>query len=78
MDQSEHIIGPGGHFEFSIGTNFTNLVKDQLLNISVWLKSVQWFQRRRSKCEKLTDDDADADADADDGRKVMTKAHMAF
>ena len=61
------------------------------------MKSVQWFQRRRSKCEKLTDDadaadadDADADADADtddddaaddtddDGRKVMTKAHMAF
>ena len=53
------------------------------------MKSVQWFQRRRSKCEKLTDDaddadaddadadDADADAD-DDGRKVMTKAHMAF
>jgi hypothetical protein len=21
----------------------------------VWLKSVQWFQRRRFKCEKLTD-----------------------
>jgi len=23
----------------------------------VWFKSVQWFQRRRFKCEKLTDDD---------------------
>ena len=55
------------------------------------MKSVQWFQRRRLKCKKLTDadddtddddddDDADADADADDddGRKVMTKAHMAL
>ena len=35
----------------------------------VWLKSVQWFQRRRSRCEKLADDN---------GCKVMTKAHMAF
>jgi hypothetical protein len=26
-----------------------------------------WFQRRRLKCEKLTDD----------GRKVMAKAHLA-
>jgi hypothetical protein len=32
-----------------------------------WLKSVQWFQRRRVKCEKLTD-----------GRLPMTKAHMAY
>jgi hypothetical protein len=35
----------------------------------VWLKSVQRFQRRRFKCEKLTDDD---------GRLPMTKAHMAY
>jgi hypothetical protein len=27
-----------------------------------------WFQRRRLKCEKLTDD----------GRQVMAKAHFAF
>ena len=33
----------------------------------VWLKSVQRFQRRRFKCEKLTD-----------GRLPMTKAHMAY
>ena len=33
----------------------------------VWLKSVQWFQRRRVKCEKLMD-----------GRLPMTKAHMAI
>jgi len=35
----------------------------------VWSKSVQWFQRRRWKYEKFTDDD---------GHKVMTKAHMAL
>ena len=34
----------------------------------------QWFQRRRLKCEKLTDDGRRTD----DGRQVMTKAHMAF
>jgi hypothetical protein len=33
----------------------------------VWLKSVQRSQRRRFKCEKLTD-----------GRLPMTKAHMAY
>ena len=33
----------------------------------VWLISVQRFQRRRFKCEKLTD-----------GRLPMTKAHMAY
>ena len=33
----------------------------------VWLKSVQRFQRRRFKCEKLTD-----------GRLPMTKAHLAY
>jgi hypothetical protein len=33
----------------------------------IWLKSVQRFQRRRFKCEKLTD-----------GRLPMTKAHMAY
>ena len=38
----------------------------------VWLKSVQRFQRRRFKCEKLTD------GWTDDGRLPMTKAHMAY
>ena len=36
----------------------------------VWLISVQRFQRRRFKCEKLTDGRTD-------GRLPMTKAHMA-
>jgi hypothetical protein len=38
----------------------------------VWLISVQRFQRRRFKCEKLTD------GRRDDGRLPMTKAHMAY
>jgi hypothetical protein len=38
----------------------------------VWLKSVQRFQRRRFKCEKLTDGRRDY------GRLPMTKAHMAY
>jgi hypothetical protein len=38
----------------------------------VWLISVQRFQRRRFKCEKLTD------RRTDDGRLPMTKAHMAY
>jgi hypothetical protein len=38
----------------------------------VWLKSVQRFQRRRFKCEKLTN------GRTDDGRLPMTKAHLAY
>ena len=38
----------------------------------VWLISVQRFQRRRFKYEKLTD------GRTDDGRLPMTKAHMAI
>ena len=34
----------------------------------VSVHQVKWFQRRRLKCEKLTDD----------GRQVMAKAHVAF
>jgi hypothetical protein len=37
----------------------------------VWLKSVQLFQRRRFKCEKLTDGRTD-------GCLPMTKAHLAY
>ena len=40
-----------------------------------WLKSVQRFQRRRFKCEKLTDDRRQT---TDDGRQVMAKSHIAF
>ena len=39
---------------------------DASYQVSVHL--VEGFQRRRLKCEKLTDD----------GRQVMTKAHFAF
>jgi hypothetical protein len=42
----------------------------------VWLISVQWFQRRRFKCEKLTD--GRTDRRTDDGRLPMTKAHLAY
>ena len=38
----------------------------------VWLKSVQRFQRRRFKCEMLTD------GRTDDECLPMTKAHMAY
>jgi hypothetical protein len=39
---------------------------DDSYQVSVHL--AQWFQRRRLKCEKLTDD----------GRQVMAKAHIVF
>jgi hypothetical protein len=39
--------------------------------VSVYLADV--FQRRRLKCEKLTDDRR-----RDEGRQVMAKAHIAF
>jgi hypothetical protein len=39
----------------------------------VWFNSVQWFQRRRFKCEKLMDGPR-----TPDGRLSMTKAHMAY
>ena len=39
----------------------------------VWLQLVQWFLRRRLKCEMLTD----GRRTTDDGRKVMTIAHLA-
>ena len=40
----------------------------------VWFKSVHWFQRRRFKCEKLTDERWTTDA----GCLAMTKAHLAI
>jgi hypothetical protein len=41
---------------------------DASYQVSVHL--AEGFQRRRLKCEKLTDND--------DGRQVMVKAHIAF
>ena len=62
-------MDPGSHVGFQISTKNTNLVEDHPMNIygKFWLKSVQWFQRRRVKCEKLTDE-----------RLPMTKAHVAY
>ena len=40
---------------------------------AVWLQLTQWFLRRRLKCEMLID----GRRTTDDGRKVMTIAHMA-
>jgi hypothetical protein len=39
------------------------------------LHFAKWFQRRRLKCEKLTDD---RQRTTDDGRQVMAKAHIPF
>ena len=39
------------------------------------LHLAEGFQRRRLKCEKLTDD---IQWTTDDGRQVMAKAHIAF
>ena len=36
---------------------------------------VEGFQRRRLKCEKITDNGRQT---TDDGRQVMAKAHIAF
>jgi hypothetical protein len=46
---------------------------DASYQVSVHL--AEEFQRRRLKCEKLTDDRRHT---IDDGRKVMAKAHIAF
>ena len=47
-------MNPGSHVGFQISTKNTNLVEDHPF-WQVWFNSVQWFQRRRFKCEKLTD-----------------------
>ena len=49
-----------------MGSLYTGPVIDASYQVSVHLAKV--FQRRRLKCEKLTDD----------GRQVMAKAHIAF
>ena len=44
-------------------------------NEQVSVHMVEGFQRRRLKCEKLTDDRRRT---TDDGHQVMAKAHIAF
>jgi hypothetical protein len=50
-------MDPGSHVGFQISTKNTNLVELPSSEHfwQVWLISVQQFQRRRFKCEKLTD-----------------------
>jgi hypothetical protein len=45
-----------------------NLIGSILGRFSILLHLAEWFQRRRLKCEKLTDD----------GRQMMAKAHIAI
>ena len=47
---------PGSHAGFQISTkNKSGRGPSNEHFWQVWFKSVQWFQRRRFKCEKLTD-----------------------
>ena len=52
------------------GDEMGNLYRGPSIDASypVSVHLAKWFQRRRLKCEKLTDD----------GRQVMTKVHIAF
>ena len=56
----------------------SNLYKEPSIDASyqVSVHLAEGFQRRRLKCEKLTDDRRRMTTD--DGRQVMTKAHIAF
>ena len=45
-----------------------------LASCQVLLNSVQWFQRRSQKCEKLTTDDRRTD----DGQRVITIVHLSL
>ncbi len=49
---------------------------DASYRVSVHL--AEGFQRRRLKCEKVMDDIDDGRRMTDDGRQVMSKAHIAF
>ena len=53
-----------------VRAKMSNLYKGPYIDAScqVSVHLVEGFQRRRLKCEKLTDD----------GRQVMAKAHIAF
>jgi hypothetical protein len=65
FNQWEHIMDPGSYVGSSRWPSNEHFWQ-------VWFNSVQWFQRRRFKCEKLTD------GRTDNGRLPMTKAHMAY
>ena len=60
--RSKPIRDQGGHlvFFFDRPKKNTNLVED-IKTSKVLLNSVQWFQRRSRKCEKLTTDDGRTD-----------------
>ena len=45
-----------------------------LASCKVWLNSVQWFQRRSRKCEKLTTDGRRTD----DGQRMITIVHLSL
>ena len=64
------IRGQGGHLVFQIGPKNTNLVEDIeiLLPVKFSLNSVEWFQRRSRKCEKLRTDDGQTDGRPTDRR----------
>ena len=51
---SQPITGQGGHLVFPNGPKNTNLVEGAEFLLPVSLNSVQRFQRRSRKCEKLT------------------------
>jgi hypothetical protein len=55
----------------------SNLYRGPSIDASyqVSVHMVERFQRRRLKCEQLTDDRRQT---TDDGRQVMAKAHVAF
>ena len=48
-----------------------------LASCQVALNSVQWFQRRSRKCEKLTTDER-TDGRTDDGQRVITIVHLSL
>ena len=66
------ISGQGGHLLFSYRPEKHKLGRECsiLASCQVLLNSVQWFQRRSRKCEKLTTDGQMTD----DGRRTTNKA----
>jgi hypothetical protein len=70
IGQSETRIACGGHVWLMDRDEISNLYRGPSIDASyqVSVHLAEWFQRRRLKCEKLTDD----------GCQVMAKAHIAF
>jgi hypothetical protein len=77
IDQSETRIACGGHVCLTDRNQMSNLYKGPSIDASyqVSIHLAEGFQRRRLKCEKLTDD---RQRTTEDGRQVMAKAHIAF